>query len=54
VPLVGLLVVGREVLDRGDDALALDAGHDLDGETARQVGVLGEVLEVAAVLGHAG
>ena len=50
---LGLLVVGRKMLHRRHDALALDAGHDLRGDRARQVGVLREVLEVAPVLGHA-
>jgi hypothetical protein len=50
---LGLLVVGRVMLDRRDDALALDAGHDLGRDGPGEEGVLGQVLEVASVLGHA-
>ena len=38
-------LVPRQVLDRGGDTLALDAGDVGRAERARQVGVLGEALE---------
>ena len=43
-----LLVVGREVLERGGDALRLHAADPRAGHLAGQQRVLGEVLEVAA------
>ena len=42
-----LLVVGREVLERGADTLALDAFDQRGGQFAGVIGVFGEVLEVA-------
>jgi hypothetical protein len=44
---VGLLVVRREVLDRGADTLGLETLHQRGCEDARHQWVLGEVLEVA-------
>ena len=44
----GLLGVHGEVLGAGADSLGLDAAHVGGGHLAREVGVLGEVLEVAA------
>ena len=45
---VGLLVVGREVLERGAHALGLHAGDDADGFMTRQVRVFGPVFEATA------
>ena len=44
---VALLVVGREVLHRRAHTMGLDALDDPEAQLARQVRVLGEVLEVA-------
>lgn len=45
---VGLLVVRREVLEGGADALGLDAVDEGGGEFSGQEGVFGEVFEVAS------
>ena len=50
---VGLLVVGRVVLDRRADALALQALDERRAEHAGDERVLGEVLEVAPAQGGA-
>ena len=44
----GLLLVAGEVLGAGGEALVLDAAHVAGGHLAGEVGVLGDVLEVAA------
>ena len=46
---LGLLVVHREVLDRGDDTLALYALDVSHGHARGELGILAEVFEVAAV-----
>jgi hypothetical protein len=51
---VGLVAVEAEVLERRDDALALDAVHRRRGQGAGEHGVLAVVLEVATVAGVAG
>ena len=45
---IGLLVVGREVLERRTDVDALHAAHPCFAECRRQERILGVVLEVAA------
>src|SRR5207248_7582604 len=51
---VGLLVVRGEVLDLGEYPLLLDRLHLGDGQSAGQVRILAEVLEVAPVAGYPG
>ncbi len=53
VVAVELGVVGREVLDRGADALGLHAADVADRDPRGEERVLAEVLEVAAVHGRA-
>src|SRR5690606_33758755 len=48
---VGLVAVQREVLERRHHALALDAVDLCGREDGAEIGVLGEVLEVAAIAG---
>src|SRR5262245_52654749 len=51
---VGLVAVEREVLERRDDALALDAVDGLGAEDGAEPGVFGVVLEVPPVAYVAG
>ncbi len=51
---IGLVAVQREVLGRADDTVLLDSGDLFGGHGGAEQGILGEVLEIAAVTRIAG
>lgn len=50
---VPLLVVAREVFDRGHHALRLHAPDVLHGDLSREAGIFAEIFEIPAAEGRA-